>query len=156
MSTVDDYLGRVYDLAMLSGAKPSGEAALSQELAAPGNPGMICTGIQKVVQKFLLELLTEQGSQPYRPRRGTSFMIAMRQGRVTTEFELRQAFSAASLMAQLTLRSEEQADDPDEERLTEVRLEGVSLAGGYASLTMRLTTVAGTARRVILPIPTLV
>ena len=77
MSTVADYVGRTIDVLAYDGAVPAGEVLLEQIMAQPGEGGKIATGMQKLAQRFILELFTETGSQLYFPNRGTEAPIPL-------------------------------------------------------------------------------
>ena len=61
MSTVADYVGRTVDVVAYQGSGLGGERQLTQSLGREEDgKGQINTGIVKLGQRFLLELLTEQ------------------------------------------------------------------------------------------------
>jgi hypothetical protein len=151
-ANVKDYQGRTVDLLAFDGARASGDTLLSQELAAPGRPGALITGIEKLVQRVLLELLTEQGSLTYSPDRGTFFMTSLRLGQVRTSQALFSAFSSAELDVKINITGDETAEDPADERYGSVTLLSVSLLGDTATLSIRVTSLAGEGRTVIYPL----
>jgi hypothetical protein len=152
-SGVKDYTGRTIDFLAFDDARPSGDTLLSQTLVKPGQAGALITGIEKLVQRFLLELLTEQGSLDYQPARGTFFMTALRAGVVRTSQDLFAAFSSAEVDVRNNLKLEENSvTNPNDERYKSARLISASLFGDMATLTIRVDSVAGNSRTVIYPL----
>ncbi len=84
MTVFNDYIGRKVDVLAFQGPVPVGEVLLTQSLALEGTGGMVTTGINFLAQRFLIELLTERGSIPHWPIRGTTFMTEIRSQFVRT------------------------------------------------------------------------
>jgi len=150
--TVQQYQGRTIDYLAFDDAKATGDALLSQLLVKPGQSGAIIAGIQKLVQRFLLELLTEAGSLTYQPQRGCFFITEIRAGLVNTSAALFSAFSAAESDIRDNLRNEDKFSDPDDERYQRSTLLSASLSGDQAILNIRVLSVAGESRDVIFPL----
>jgi hypothetical protein len=152
-ASVQAYVGRTVDYQAFDDAKARGNTLLTQTMVKPGQSGALIAGIEKLVQRFLLELLTEQGSLGYQPVRGTAFMTALRYGMVRTSQELFAVFSSAEADVRTNLRQEEDfANDPPDERYGKAELISASLFGDTATLTIRVTSVAGDSRNVIYPL----
>lgn len=152
MSTAADYLGRTIDLLILYGAQPKGEQLLTQALALPGQGGAVITGIEKLAQRYVLELLTEAGSLVYLPNRGCNFMIDGRSGGWRTQADLTQSFYAAMITVKRALILEEQATDPDDERFGSATLLGSVLNGTQVAIRVALSSLAGTSRVIFTPL----
>lgn len=150
--TVQRYQGRTIDYLAFDDAKLKGDALLSQSLVKQGQSGAITTGIQKLVQRFLLELLTETGSLDYQPDRGCLFISELRAGRIRTSAALFSAFTSAELDVRNHLRNEDTYNDPDDERYQRATLVSASLFGDQAFLNIRVLSVAGESREVIYPL----
>ena len=152
-ASVIDYRGRTVDYLAFDDARAQGDALLTQTLVKEGQSGALITGIEKLVQRFLIELLTEQGSLNYQLNRGTFFMTALRTGVVRTSLDLFAAFSSAELDVRDNLRLEEDfQNDPEDERYGEATLISASLLGDTATLTINVSSVAGESRTVIYPL----
>jgi len=149
---VKDYVGRTVDFLAFDDAKASGDTLLTQALVQPGQSGALITGIEKLVQRFLLELLTEQGSLDYMLNRGTFFMTALRSGIVRTSQDLFSTFSSAEVDVRNNLRQEEDITDPADERYGSAKLLAASLFGDTATLSIQVNSVAGESRTVIYPL----
>lgn len=150
-----DYTGRTVDLAAFQGHELGAEVLLGQSLAGTGVAagGLVVTGTLKLAQRFLVILLTEQGSLRYLPDAGCGFMTDARLGRWRTPADVRQSFHSALLDVQRQLGQLELPGDPDDERLAGVTVLAVELnPADRAGLRLRLTTRAGTARTFIAPL----
>lgn len=151
-ANIKDYQGRTVDYLAFDDAKASGEALLTQQLVKAGGSGALITGIEKLVQRILLELLTEQGSLEYAPSRGTFFMTLLRLGQVRTSQSLFSSFSSAELDVRNNITGDETSSDPRDERYGSVELLNASLLGDTATLSIRVTSLAGESRTVIYPL----
>ena len=97
MTTAVDYLNRRFDVLALQGAQSRGEVLLNQSIFSTGNSGQICTGVQKLAQRWALEFLTIRGSMPFHmSERGSDFMTWLRHGRIRTEFDVTSYFNFAA------------------------------------------------------------
>jgi len=151
-ASVRDYAGRTVDLLAFNGAKALGEAQLIPALVLPKQSGALIAGIQKLVQRFLLELLTERGSLEYQPARGTFFLTRIRAGIVRTSQDLFSEFSLAELELKNNLMLEELNTDPSDERYLKAQLLSASLFGDQATLNIQVTSRAGESRTVVYPL----
>lgn len=152
MSTAADYRGRNFDLLAFQGVTPSGEVQLSQELFSPGNSGKICAGVQKLAQAWLVEFLQDAGSVQFETDRGNDFIRKVTQGRYRTELEVIVGFKFAAIKAAAYLRSFETATTPNDERIQDVLLTGLTLSGDMVSLDIAILSMAGDTRTILLPI----
>jgi hypothetical protein len=154
--TIDQYLGRTVDYVALQGVQPDKKVQLEMSLTTPGGGGSIVTGPQKVVQRFLLELLKEKGSMPLRPRGGTDFLTEARQGLLRTAADVRGAFARAVIDIRTELAFEDANATRDDERFRDARLLNVTVAQGTAVLQINVITAAETSRQFIFPLPIMV
>jgi len=83
-------------------------------------------------------------------------MIEARQGRWRTPLDVQQAFYAALVDVKRQMKKIEQPADPADERLDTGRLLDVTLAGDRVSLGIEWVSLAGTSRKLIAPIATIV
>lgn len=153
--TLQDYTTRRYDLLGFENVKPVGETKLNLVLFSDQNSGQICTGIQKLAQRWLLEFLTEAGSMVGRKNRGCAFMSEVRTGRLRTQTDLFYSFALSELTVRQNLRTEETDEMPDDERIGNASLLSLAFLPGYAQIKVVITSLAGTTREVILPVSTL-
>lgn len=150
-----DYANRRYDYLAFRGVAALGDQQLGLALYSEDTSGQICVGVQKLAQRWALEFLTEAGSMPYLPERGCAFMALVRSGRLRNQADVLAAFSAADIYIERNLRNEEDDTLPDDERFQSAELTTVAILPGYLSMHVMITSRAGEARALILPIATL-
>jgi hypothetical protein len=156
VTTITDYNDRTIDLSMFANVQEDGESLLVQQLAGEGDFGSICTGVQKVAQRFTIRLFTVRGSVLHQPTEGCDFMRDMMVGRFRSTVDVFASFAEAKTAILEQFRNEQLAYDPDEERLADAELLQVVLAMDFLGLRVRVVTAAGTSRSVIIPIPVIV
>lgn len=138
VGSAEDYTGRLIDVLAYDGAIARGEVLLDQTLAQPAESGKICTGIQKLAQRVLLELLTERGTMMYLPDRGTNFMYEARTGCFRTQLDIYGAMSRALVDVRRNLRLEESSSDSDDERYKTAEIIQVVYTPGEAKIWVRV------------------
>lgn len=146
------YINRRFDVLALQGAKVTGEALLAQQLFGDDS-GQVCTGIQKLAQRWALEFLTPRGSMLFQPKRGTDFMLIARRGGFRHEQDVRAEYNFAAVRIKQTLKNEEVAAMQDDERLASDELLRIVLGPQLLAISVQLTSLAGTNRELILPLP---
>lgn len=151
--TLDDYIGRRFDLGIWCCPEPGATVLLDQRIFPPqGATGV--TGIQKLAQRFMVELLTIRGSVLLSDR-GSRFMADVHSGYIRLPVDARAAFSRAVVAISPKLVAEESDTDPDDERFESAELEQVAIFGGRLVLVIRIRSRAGTSRIYMAPIPVL-
>jgi len=151
-SGVIQYVGRQVDYLAFDDAKASGDTLLTQSMVSSNESGALIAGIQKLVQRFLIELLTGAGSLTYLPDRGTLLMPRLNAGLIRTTQDLFSAFNEAAKSAVASLAAEETETDPDDERIESVSLLSASLLGDTAVLNISITSLAGEELTVLYPL----
>lgn len=161
MTTIADYAGRYIDVMAYQGVRTGGDNQLAMSLAATDDGGKICTGAQKLAQRFVLRLFTQRGSMPYRPDEGCDFMTRLLAGQLRTSLDVYAEFGAAVIDIRKSMRVEETDErvtrgiTPDpEEIMTSAELTGVRVTPGNVVMQITITSRAGTSRKIILPIAT--
>lgn len=149
---VSEYIDRTLDLAAYWGVQPVGNVRLVEALAPERTSGAIVTGVQKVSQRFLTELLKEQGSQPFRPDEGTTFLLEAKEGRFQTQADVLGAFARGVVEARRVIQADESDDDPSDERFVDAEVLEVFVAPGTAVIKFRIVTQAGADRQFIFPL----
>lgn len=144
------YSNRSVDIIAFSGAKPKGMHPLSQQLFSKNDSGQVCTGIQKLAQRWLLCLLTPLGSVKFNPDRGTDFLDQF--SYLRSELDLTAAFSFAAMSTVQQLREEDTPNTPPDEILANVTLEDLTIRDADVILTITITSKAGNSREIILPL----
>jgi hypothetical protein len=152
MSTAN-YVGRTVDMLAFQHDGTPGEKLASMSLFTAGGSGKLVAGPQKLAQRWLLEFMTEIGTIPALPRRGSDFMYEARTGQFRTTVEAEQAFFLAADLVATSLRAEEDDDTPADEAYGSVDLTSIAVSGDQLTLHIVLRSAAGTSRELIMPIP---
>jgi len=116
MTQVEQYIERTTDIVAYHGVQLGGERLLSGSLGDANGNGEICTGVIRLGQRFLLELLTQQGSMQFLPERGCRFLTDVYKGYLRNAVDVFASLARAFLVIERNLRAEETADDPSDER----------------------------------------
>ena len=153
MTTAVDYLNRRFDVLALQGAQSRGEVLLNQSIFSTDNSGQICTGVQKLSQRWALEFLTIRGSMPFHmSERGSDFMTWLRHGRIRTEFDVTSYFNFAAQQVKTNLLNEETEDMNPEDRFLQASLLQIGLGNNTLQLYVNVVSLAEDTRQIILPI----
>lgn len=147
-----DYQNRTVDILAFESSPSGDRLSLSSVFPGSTSDGFLCTGIQKLAQRWLLQFLTELGSVKYFPSRGCSFMTSFLSGDLHTELDVFQAFLLSRSELDNSLLAEEVGGEPDDERYSGCDLLRVTITEDQVSLTVSVVSRAGTARQVILPL----
>jgi hypothetical protein len=153
--SLQDYATRRYDLLAFENVKPDKESQLNLVLFSENNSGQICTGIQKLSQRWMLEFLTEVGSMIGKPDRGCEFMRNVRFGYLRSATDIFYAFARSAFVVRQNLQKEETDAMPNDERLDNAEFISVAFLPGYAQMKIAITSLAGDTREVIMPVSTL-
>lgn len=151
--SIVDYVDRTIDVVAYQGSKPRGNQLLTSELATPDQSGLVCTGVVKLAQKFLLKLFKERGSKLYRPTEGNDFMTEARQGLLRNQVDVFTSFSAALVDIRREFAAEETDDLPPDERFGSAELLGVTVQPGRVSISVQITSQNDTTTKFITPLP---
>jgi hypothetical protein len=149
-----DYTGRTVDLLIFQGVQASGNHLIETGF---GEAGFVCTGIQKVAQTWLTLFMTDRGSVMNKPTRGSTFLPAVRRGRIQVEGDVPAEFALAAEQVSRTMELDAVDDGtlPDDERLDEAVLLDFDLFRELSQLRLkvRIRSIAGDARVIFLPVP---
>lgn len=138
-----------YDVACFRD-NPAGAFA-DQVLADAQDSGRTLSGMEKLVQRFVLQLLTRSGSVPFADI-GCDFVSRLTTGRLASETDVFLAFTSSVGQVVDKLRAEEVPGDPDSERLASVQIISLTIAPGALQLELRLQNRTATALNVTLPL----
>jgi hypothetical protein len=154
-STTSDYTGRKKDISVLQYPNAILIGPQSVQLEFGKHP-RFCSGVQKLVQKYAVILLTNLNSQPNYTDFGTSLLYTLKAG-ISPVDTLRasQLFRLASYITVNTLKAyqTEHDDIPLDERITNATLTDVSLYGGSAAFSVTIATEAGSSLNYLIPLP---
>ena len=153
--TSTDYTGRKKDISIFQ--SPDATATGPQDVtAAFGVQAKFCSGVQKLIQRYAILLLSDQGSQFNYPTFGTNFMSTIKAGiSPVDKLAAMQIFSSASYDAVLALRNYQAArpEIPPDERIVRADLSSISLYASFAAFNVTIYTEAGTAVKFLVPLP---
>jgi len=109
------------------------------------------TGIDKLVQNVIIELMTAKGSILYNPKHG-SRLIPFLLSTAATETDVFIAFAAAKTDVIRHLRRLETKDTPMNERLANIELLQIAITGDDVILHILVTSAAGETATRTLPL----
>lgn len=150
-----DYTGRTKDINIFPAINPT---IVGPQKVNPsfGNVSSYCAGVQKLVQRYAVALLTVQGSQPNYPNFGTALLKTLMVSSLTTQSDLSHAFNFANaiVVSQFRNYQKDAVEVPLDEQLDTATLLSVTVSPGY-DVTYRIAiyTNAGTTYDFLLPIP---
>jgi len=137
-----------FDVAAFQSSSPYA----SQTLADSQNNGQTLTGMAKLSQRFILELMTGKNSVPLSTE-GCNFVARLKAG-VASETDVFLAFHSSLGDVAKLLASQESSTDTPDEQLASVAVISLLLdaSSGSLSLALRLRNKAGVTHRVSLPL----
>lgn len=141
-----------YDLLVFSGYTPNKLYPAGMTLFSGGNSSQACTGIVKLAQRWLMEFLTELGSQTNTPTRGCLFMTLFRNGQLQTESAVTAQFIFCSVGISNNLQSDNTAATPADEILDSASLDTIVIQPGNLQLAITITSAAGNSVQLYAPI----
>lgn len=158
--TTTSYAGRQVDLELLqSVTTPKGEQRVY--LTSVGDKPKIVSGVQKLIQRYAVLLLTTLNDIRFDPKQGGILVSSLAAGRIQNTGYLYHIFGMAN-MNTLRILSDDDSDTrfgvpPADERLTDAELIDTALdyTTGTISMTVALTTAAGTSFTFVVPVGTM-
>lgn len=152
---ISDYTGRKKDISILQ--YPNTQIIDGAEVFPKfGKPSRFCAGVQKLIQRYMILMLTNINSQDYYPDFATDFLWPLQAGIGPTDnITARQIFTLADYAA-VNIIKNYQIDNPDlplDEQLDFTTLRNISLYGSFVSFDVKLTTLAGEAVDFLVPLP---
>jgi hypothetical protein len=154
-SKVTDYSGRKVDISILRTPQPTAVGSHPVSLAF-GKNAQLCAGVQKLVQRYAIILLSNIGSQTEYPNFGTRFLLTLQQGLSPVDaLRARQIFSLANYTASNIIKNYQitATDLPQDEQLDSSSLIDIVLYAGSASFSVQITTLAGDVIDFLIPLP---
>lgn len=148
MSSSTNYYQRSIDVSVFQGIKENGIATVDQSLF--NNGGEVCTGIQKLIQRWLIRFLTPMGSVKFHPDWGTEFLSEAPSFHSEIDTEI--AFYNAISDVNDQLFEEETEDMSDDEKLERVDLLSITVQDTGFVMNIQITSQNGESAPLILPI----
>jgi hypothetical protein len=168
-SISSDYTGRKKDISILQYPDATlspedvtntsfAQAIYAKQTVFPkfGKVTRYCAGVQKLIQKYTIMLLTGLGSQPKYPDFGSMFMPELQAGlSPTSRLLATQYFMLASYSVVNTLIAYQIDNDdiPDDERIADATLVDLTLQSDYVAFKIEITTEAGDNIDFLVPLP---
>ena len=155
-SITSDYTGRKKDLSILQHPDAT---LLGPQTVTPafGAPTRFCAGIQKLIQRYAIILLTNLESQPNYPEFGTRFIANLSISSSIDRILARQIFALANAIAIRTLQSYQikTKNIPSDERIDNATLRNIVVdpRAGSVSFDIAITSDAGETVDFLLPLP---
>lgn len=154
-NTSTNYTGRAKDISVFQTPDPSAVGP-KEVFIGFGKHAKYCAGVQKLIQRYAIILLSGIASQPNYPEFGTAFMPKLKAGiSPTDKLAAMQIFASASYDAVTALRNY-QIDHPDmplDEKIVRAELSSISLYGSAVSFNVLIYTEAGETITFLVPIP---
>jgi len=142
------YANRKVDLLIVQPAPGTGRVTFGLT-----GVNQVTAGIQKAAQWVFQCLLTTRGSIPYDLAYGTDLMAILRIGSNVSSASIGTAFGLAVEQLLTYQLANFPVDRPDDEVVAALTLVSQTLANGYATLVIKMTTRAGTSIEFLAPIP---
>ena len=154
-----NYNGRTVDIELLQSVQTPG-AEQAVELALVTQLPRKVTGIQKMIQRYTMLLLSALGTVKFAPEQGTTLLSTVAGGGLQTG-SASFIFTAASSGVVLAMQDEDRAYDaatktttPDDERIVSASLIDFTVDYARATLVLnvQITNAAGTATVFVVPV----
>jgi len=150
-----DYTGRLKDISILQ--SPDATLVGPQDISITfGKTAKFCAGVQKLIQKYTIILLSNIGSQPNYADFGTSFMATIKAGiSPVDKLAATQIFAAASYKAVTTLKNYQIKNPqlPLDECIARAELYRISLYNSFVAFDVKIYTDAGDVIKFLVPLP---
>lgn len=155
IGTSTDYTGRKKDISIFQ--SPDALKLGAQDVSPKfGKTTKACAGVQKLIQRYAIMLLSSVNSQPNFKDFGTAFMPTLTAGiSPTDKLAAAQIFASANYTTVLALKAYQKKNQeiPLDERIAKAVLDSITLSGSYASFNIKIYTEAGDNVTFLIPIP---
>jgi hypothetical protein len=141
-----DYSGRTFSLSITDMQLPETRIA---RIGFSTNQSV--TGIQKLLERYIVLLLETLGSSLYSPAEGTNLVNQTTSGQVLTSGQAQGLLGEANTQAMASIHSEDTPSDMPDERLKTSTATLISLSGGMMTVSIQIETQAGTKLQFVLP-----
>lgn len=152
--TSTDYSTRTKDIHIFQGVDVSKVSNITPSFGKISN---YCTGIQKLVQRYAISLLSELGSQPGFTDFGTNLVSTLlRSSSRMSKADVFTIFNFANLKVIKLFKNYQQktADLPLDEQLATAKLIDINVVNGNVSLSIQLYPLTGEPVKFVVPLPT--
>lgn len=143
-----DYTSRVTDISTVSLLSPQVTTAPSRTPLSFGATTKVIAGVEKTVQAFVTALFTRQG-ETWDPALGCGFLAAITTGQIRTPIDAANYFSSEVSGILLQINDPE---GPDDEYIETAVFLSAAVEHTRISMRIQITTRAGSAVTVLVPI----
>lgn len=154
-NVTNSYAGRTVDLSIAGRLEPQTIGVQPVSLSF-GRISTKCAGVQKLLQRYTIMLLTSKGSQKNNPNFGTDLIPTLLGGNLIDVGHLVHTFNLASWSVVKTLR-EYQASHPEipaDEQINTALMTDYDVQGSTVLFNVKVQTQAGDVIDFILPVTT--
>lgn len=148
-----NYSGRKVDLHIFQGVNPN---KLSPVTPSFGKISNFCSGIQKLIQRFAIALMTDLGSQPNYPDFGTKLMSTLNnRNMLFNKADLYPIFNFAAYKVVSEFRDYQAKnyDIPDDEKLNTAYLSDIIISNDSIAFKVTIIPVSGDTTEFLIPLP---
>jgi hypothetical protein len=149
-----NYAERTVDLLLLKTVLRAPVTNKRVDLDVEHDP-MIVTGVEKLLQRYVLIFLSELGTCHVDEGRGTRIMADVSNGRIYDEATLTTSAAEANMLTRDQIAADDSdSESPSDERLSNSEVTSVSLdkQTATARISVRITTEAGDSLDYIIPV----
>jgi hypothetical protein len=150
----NDYTGRQKDINLAHKIDPTSREKQKVSLSF-GSVSSFCSGTQKLVQRYMISLLTALGSQSNTPEFGTDLLPTVTNNRYVSLQDLKHTFNFANWKVINEFRTYQNAnpDLPADEQLNTATLSSLNVNKGVVHFQITLLTLAGDEIEFLVPLP---
>jgi len=151
--TTTNYSGRKKDLNIFGKVDPYNTDPQRITLGI-GKVSSYVAGVQKLVQRYAIMLLTEMETQPVYPTFGTFLVTNLRGSNRTPKDELIHYFNFANLKVLSEMHAYQQTNsDPYDEQISTATLNSMVMAGDSLAFSVTIETKTGESVPFVIPLP---
>lgn len=125
-----------------------------RDLYATVGEDYMVNGLEKLAQKFMIELLTSKGSVAFNTNRGCKFLSTLHSKNMYSEFDVRMAFATALVDIRFNLKASESTTTPSTEKFQTASLQRILVADSYLILKIYIYNVLSKFANLVIGIGT--
>ena len=151
-SVTTDYTGRQKDINIFGYKNPNTQTISTASLSF-GRVSSYCAGVQKLLQRYTIALLTKLGSQTTYPDFGTDFTSSLESSQTSQDLQHALVFANALVISEFRQYQAVNSGLPLDEQIQTVTINALTYTQGVLYLNLSILTLAGDAVQYILPLP---
>jgi hypothetical protein len=152
--TTTDYSFRTVDILIMGGINPL-SPDIQKDTLTFGKPSQQVTGVQKLIQRYAINMMTVLGSQVNYPTYGTNFVKSLLTMSGVTTNAATHLFNFANMKTISEFRAYQAANPnlPLDEQLNTATLLSFNSSGDTINIQISISTLAGQNLIFVLPLP---